>query len=136
MPSSIHNSIRPVLLAPVLIAGFAASSPVSAGPFDSLKRLAEKLERKTEEAEEVRQRLDAAKRNAEHVADAVGIKRGAKADVSDERNGEVYVDPNDTLATDEWGDPVEPQEASDPEMLGDDGWPEMEPAQDMKGTPQ
>ena len=125
-----------------LAMGFACafmmvSTPASADPFAGLKKIANKLERVSEEADEVRQRAEDAKRTVDSLASAVGIERDRpdpdRPEAHDGDDREAMIESGREYAV-----PYAPQASSEDttEEASDDGWPPMEAEQDMEGNPQ
>lgn len=131
----MHRSSKAMLLATGCAAiATLTAQPATAGPFDRLKKIAEKVERKAAEAEEVRQRVESTKDNVDRVAEAIGIEE-SRQDAADGSLEDPAAYPcEDPQACDlpmSGGDPAPGQQQS-----AEDGWPDMEPADDMEGTMQ
>ena len=132
---TMHRSSRAILLA-VGCAAIATltAQPADAGPFDRLKKIAETVERKTAEAEEVRQRAESIQRNVDSVADAIGIK-DRRQDKGDGTIENPAAEPcAERRACEFHGKEVSYTRAQ--QQPDNDGWPGMEPTQEMEGTPQ
>lgn len=131
----MHRSLKAMLLAiHCAAAATLTAQPAYAGPFDGLKKIAEKVERKAAEAYELRQRVESVRADLNDVADAIGIRDrqpGAVDGTREDPAADACASPQACEIPGNAVDYTGVQQQAD-----EDRWPEMEPAKDMEGDPQ